>query len=67
MLLTNNIVKFNKLLVKIPKQTKRVWDLAEIDGVTNPLRISNKPYVLTKWWERSHHLIIFFYLSKNIN
>ena len=29
MLLTKNIVKFNKLLVKIPKQTKRVWDLAE--------------------------------------
>ena len=29
MLLTNNIVKFNKLLVKIPRQTKRVWDLAE--------------------------------------
>ena len=27
MLLTNNIVKFNKLLVKIPRQTKRVWDL----------------------------------------
>ena len=29
MLLTKNIIKFNKLLVKIPKQTKRVWDLAE--------------------------------------
>ena len=29
MLLTKNIIKFNKLLVKIPEQTKRVWDLAE--------------------------------------
>ena len=29
MLLTKNIIKFNKLLVKIPRQTKRVWDLAE--------------------------------------
>ena len=29
MLLTKNIIKFNKLFVKIPKQTKRVWDLAE--------------------------------------
>ena len=29
MLLTKYVIKFNKLLVKIPKQTKRVWDLAE--------------------------------------
>ena len=29
MLLTKNIIKFNKLFVKIPRQTKRVWDLAE--------------------------------------
>ena len=29
MLLTKNLVKFNKLLVKIPRQTKRIWDLAE--------------------------------------
>ena len=29
MLLTKNIVKFNNLFVKIPRQTKRVWDLAE--------------------------------------
>ena len=29
MLLTKSIVKFNKLLVKIPKQTRHVWDLAE--------------------------------------
>ena len=29
MLLTKTIIKFNSLLVKIPKQTKRIWDLAE--------------------------------------
>ena len=29
MLLTKNIIKFNNLFVKIPRQTKRVWDLAE--------------------------------------
>ena len=29
MLLTKTLIKFNSLLVKIPKQTKRVWDLAE--------------------------------------
>ncbi len=29
MLLTNNIIKFNKLLFKIPPETNRVWDLSE--------------------------------------
>ena len=29
MQVTKNVVKFNKLLVKIPKATKRVWDLSE--------------------------------------
>ncbi len=29
MLLTKTLIKFNNLLVRIPKQTKRVWDLAE--------------------------------------
>ena len=29
MLLTKTLIKFNNLLVKIPRQTKRVWDLAE--------------------------------------
>ena len=29
MLLTKTLIKFNNLLVKIPKQTRRVWDLAE--------------------------------------
>jgi len=29
MLLTKNFIKFNNLLVKIPNQTKRVWDLSE--------------------------------------
>ena len=29
MLLTKTLIKFNNLLVKIPKQTKRLWDLAE--------------------------------------
>ena len=29
MQVTKNVVKFNKLLVKIPKATKRVWDLPE--------------------------------------
>jgi len=29
MMLTKHIVKFGNFLVKIPKSTKRVWDLAE--------------------------------------
>ncbi len=29
MLLTRSIIKFNRLFVKIPRQTKRVWDLSE--------------------------------------
>jgi len=29
MLITKNILKFNKLLINIPRQTKRVWDLSE--------------------------------------
>ena len=29
MQITKNIIKFNNFLVKIPKETKRVWDLAE--------------------------------------
>ncbi len=29
MLLTKNLIRFNKMLVKIPSQTKRVWDIAE--------------------------------------
>mgnify|MGYP003150231355 FL=1 len=29
MQITKNIIKFNKFLVKIPKETKRVWDLSE--------------------------------------
>jgi len=29
MLLTKNLIRFNKMLVKIPGQTKRVWDTAE--------------------------------------
>ena len=29
MLLTKNIIKLNNLLVKIPAQTKRIWDTAE--------------------------------------
>ncbi len=29
MLLTKTLIKFNNFLVKIPRQTKRVWDLAE--------------------------------------
>ena len=28
-LFSNFLIKFNNFLVKIPKQTKRVWDLAE--------------------------------------
>ena len=27
--INKTLIKFNNLLVKIPKQTKRVWDLAE--------------------------------------
>ena len=29
MLITNNLIKFNNLVVKIPADTKRVWDLSE--------------------------------------
>ena len=29
MLITKNLIKFNKLIVKIPGETKRVWDTAE--------------------------------------
>ena len=29
MLLTKNVVKFNNILVRIPNETKRVWDLSE--------------------------------------
>ena len=29
MLLTNNQIKINSFFVKIPKQTRRVWDLSE--------------------------------------
>tara|TARA_B100000686_G_C16640057_1_gene889596 strand:+ start:454 stop:579 length:126 start_codon:yes stop_codon:yes gene_type:complete len=29
MLITNKVIKFKNLLIGIPKQTKRVWDLAE--------------------------------------
>ena len=29
MLLTKSTIKFNKFFVKIPSQTKRVWDLSE--------------------------------------
>ena len=29
MQITKNIIKFNNFLVKIPKETKRVWYLAE--------------------------------------
>ena len=41
MLLTKTLIKFNNFLVKIPRQTKRVWDLAEIDGVTKKLQKLN--------------------------
>ena len=29
MLLTKNIIKFNNLYVRIPKETNRVWDSSE--------------------------------------
>tara|TARA_B100000902_G_scaffold347121_1_gene354241 strand:- start:88 stop:210 length:123 start_codon:yes stop_codon:yes gene_type:complete len=29
MLITKKLIKLNKIFVKIPKQTKRIWDLAE--------------------------------------
>ena len=29
MLLTTNIIKFNNLFVKIPKETNRLWDASE--------------------------------------
>ena len=29
MLLTKTLIKFNNILVKIPNQTKRIWDLSE--------------------------------------
>ena len=29
MLLTTNIIKFNNFFVRIPKETKKVWDASE--------------------------------------
>ena len=29
MLVTNKIIKFNNLLVRIPQDTKNLWDLSE--------------------------------------
>jgi len=29
MQVTKNIIRFNNILVKIPQDTKRVWDLSE--------------------------------------
>ena len=29
MQLTKNIIKFKEILIKIPKQTNRIWDLSE--------------------------------------
>ena len=29
MLLTNNLIRFNKLIISIPRQTKRLNDLSE--------------------------------------
>jgi hypothetical protein len=29
MMITKNIIKFSNFLVKIPKETKRLWDLSE--------------------------------------
>ena len=29
MLLTKNLIKFNNMLIKIPGETRRVWDVSE--------------------------------------
>ena len=29
MLITNKLIKFKKMLIKIPKETGKVWDLSE--------------------------------------
>ena len=29
MLITKNIIKFNNLIIKIPNDTKGIWDLSE--------------------------------------
>ena len=29
MLLTKDIIKFNKLLIEVPKSNKRLWDMSE--------------------------------------
>ena len=29
MQITKNIIRFNNLMVKIPQDTKRIWDLSE--------------------------------------
>ena len=29
MLLTKNLIKFNNMLIKIPEETRRVWDVSE--------------------------------------
>lgn len=29
MLLTNKLIKFNKILIRIPDENKRIWDISE--------------------------------------
>ena len=62
MLLTNNIVKFNKLLVKIPRQTKRVWDLVKIDGDINSLE-KKANLKCVKWWVNIPPFFFMFLIS----
>ena len=62
MLLTNNIVKFNKLLVKIPRQTKRV-EFSKIDGDINSLE-KKANLKCVKWWVNIPPFFMFLISSK---
>ena len=64
MLLTKNIIKFNNLFVKIPRQTKRVLDLAENRwGYKSPKkRYLN--FIAFYGGIISHHFLLFFLHKK---
>ena len=63
MLLTKNIIKFNNLFVKIPRQTKRVWDLAENRWGYKPQK---KIFNFCSFYGGiiSHHFLLFFLHKK---
>ena len=62
MLLTKNIIKFNNLFVKIPRQTKRVWDLAENRWGYKPQKKILILFFL--WWDYFPPFFIVFSSQK---